>query len=154
MICHVTQVTYIKITIFGKNFFIYFQIYVPLFNSICPEVVETKDFYWIKPKTIKLVFVASLLSTQHQGVRAMTGWLEIRIMCLCGATCLSCSLHDILTNCSLPLNNNHAFNGFLLTLKLYTLQRFIQGIFQSLLFYFRIVALQFQRKSQKCKKKN
>jgi hypothetical protein len=28
-----------------------------------------------------LVFVASLLSTQHYGERAKTGWLGIRIMC-------------------------------------------------------------------------
>ena len=42
-----------------------------------------------KPKTIKLVFVASLLSTQHYGERAKTGWLGIRIMYQSGATCLS-----------------------------------------------------------------
>ena len=47
-----------------------------------------------KPKTIKLVFVASPLSTQHYGVRAKTNWLRIRIMSLCvrvrsGSTCLS-----------------------------------------------------------------
>ena len=36
---------------------------------------------WVKPKTIKLVFVASLLSMQLQRVRA------IEIMCLSGATC-------------------------------------------------------------------
>jgi len=34
-------------------------------------------------------FVASLLSTQHQGERAKNSWLGIRIMCPCGATCLS-----------------------------------------------------------------
>jgi len=38
---------------------------------------------------IKLVIVAFLLNTQHQGERAKTGWLGIRIMCLSGATCLS-----------------------------------------------------------------
>jgi hypothetical protein len=43
---------------------------------------------WFKPKTMKLVFVASLLSTQHWGERAKTGWLGIRIMCPSGATCL------------------------------------------------------------------
>ena len=42
----------------------------------------------VKPKTIKLVFVASPLCTQHYGVRAKTGWLGIRIMCPSGATCL------------------------------------------------------------------
>jgi len=35
-------------------------------------------------KNIKLVFVASSLSTQHSGERAKTGWLEIRIMCPSG----------------------------------------------------------------------
>jgi len=40
----------------------------------------------VKSKTIKLVFVAS---PQHEGVRANTGWLGIRIMCPSGATCLS-----------------------------------------------------------------
>ena len=38
---------------------------------------------------IKLVFAASPLSTQHEGVRAKTGWLGIRIMCPSGATYLS-----------------------------------------------------------------
>ena len=32
----------------------------------------------VKPKTIKLVFVASPLSTQHSGERTKTGWLGIR----------------------------------------------------------------------------
>jgi diaminopimelate decarboxylase len=45
----------------------------------------------VKPKIIKLIFVtiASRLSMQHLGVRAKTGWLRIRIMCLYGETCLS-----------------------------------------------------------------
>ena len=42
----------------------------------------------VEPKTIKLVFVASPLSTHHSGKRAKTGWLEIRIMCPSGAICL------------------------------------------------------------------
>jgi len=42
----------------------------------------------VKPKTLKLIFVASPLSTQHLGVRAKTGWLVIRIMCPSRATCL------------------------------------------------------------------
>ena len=33
----------------------------------------------VKPKTIKLVFVAAPLNMQE---RAKTGWFEIRIMCL------------------------------------------------------------------------
>ena len=43
---------------------------------------------WFKPKTIKLVFVASPLRMQHEGVRVKTGWLGIRIMCPNGATYL------------------------------------------------------------------
>jgi hypothetical protein len=35
----------------------------------------------VKPRTIKLVFVASPLRTQHYGKRAKIGWLGIRIMC-------------------------------------------------------------------------
>ena len=38
---------------------------------------------------LRLVYVASPLSTQHLRVRAKTGWLRIRIMCPSGATCLS-----------------------------------------------------------------
>jgi len=34
----------------------------------------------VSPKTMKLAFVASLLSTQHEGERAVTSWLGIRIM--------------------------------------------------------------------------
>ena len=43
-----------------------------------------------KPKSNKLLFVTSPLSTQHWGERAKTGWLGIRIMCSnYRATCLS-----------------------------------------------------------------
>ena len=45
--------------------------------------------YRVKSKTIKLVFVACPLSTQHYGERTKTGWLGIRIMCPIGTTCLS-----------------------------------------------------------------
>ena len=38
----------------------------------------------------KLVFVASPLNTHHQGVRAKTGWLGIRIMCPSEATVHCC----------------------------------------------------------------
>ena len=38
----------------------------------------------IKPKTIKLVLVASPLNIQHKGERKKTGKLGIRIMCLSG----------------------------------------------------------------------
>jgi hypothetical protein len=42
----------------------------------------------VKPNTMILVVIASPLSMQHQGERAKTGWLEIRIMCQSGVTCL------------------------------------------------------------------
>jgi len=35
--------------------------------------------------TLKLIFVASPLSTQHYGQRARTDWLAVRIMCQSGA---------------------------------------------------------------------
>ena len=38
-------------------------------------------------KTIKLVFVSSPLSARLKGVRAKTGCLGTRIMCLRGAVC-------------------------------------------------------------------
>jgi hypothetical protein len=42
-----------------------------------------------KPKTIKLVFVASPLRTQCLGERTKIGLLGIRIICPSGATSLS-----------------------------------------------------------------
>jgi hypothetical protein len=39
-------------------------------------------------KTVKMLFVGSPLNTQLSGKRAKTGWLDIRIMCPSGATCL------------------------------------------------------------------
>jgi hypothetical protein len=46
----------------------------------------------VKPKTIKLVFALSPLNTQLLWERAKTSCLEIRIICLIGAT-------DLLVNC-------------------------------------------------------
>ena len=43
----------------------------------------------VKPKTIKLGFVASPLSMQHYVNRGKTGWLRIRIMYSSGPTCLT-----------------------------------------------------------------
>ena len=42
----------------------------------------------VKPKTLKLVFAASLLSTQQLGLRAETGSPQVRIMCLGTVACL------------------------------------------------------------------
>jgi hypothetical protein len=44
---------------------------------------------WSVKQTIKLVFAASLSSTQHKGNRAKTNGLRIMIMCPSGETCLS-----------------------------------------------------------------
>ena len=55
-----------------------------LASSVVDRGLEPR---WIKPKTMKLLCVASPLSTQHYGVRAKTGWLGIRILYLSGATC-------------------------------------------------------------------
>ena len=63
-------------------------------NSQCwtPQVICNVDQMlrrsW-QTKDYKLVFFASLLSTQHSGERAKTGWLGIRIMCTSGSTFLS-----------------------------------------------------------------
>ena len=42
----------------------------------------------VQQKTLKLVFVFSPLSMQHEGEREKIGWLEIRIMCPIGEKCL------------------------------------------------------------------
>ena len=44
---------------------------------------------WVKPKILKLVCVASPLSTQHYGLRAKTGWLGTTIICISRVACLS-----------------------------------------------------------------
>ena len=49
----------------------------------------------VKPKTIKLVFVAFLLSIQHKGERAKTGWLGIVIMCQSVVTCLPADCDNV-----------------------------------------------------------
>ena len=41
-----------------------------------------------KTKDYKIGISATLISTQHYGVRPNTDWLGIRIMCPSGATCL------------------------------------------------------------------
>ena len=43
----------------------------------------------VKRDTVKLIFVASPLSMQYEGVRAKTGCLRVWIKCQSGATCLS-----------------------------------------------------------------
>jgi hypothetical protein len=49
---------------------------------------EVSMWDWGQQKTMKLVFAAPLLSTQHWQVRAMTSWPRIRIMCPNGMTCI------------------------------------------------------------------
>jgi len=43
----------------------------------------------------KIGICASPLSTQHEGVRATTGWLGIMIMCTRRATCLSTNVVSV-----------------------------------------------------------
>jgi hypothetical protein len=57
-------------------------------TCVIGQKVDLSGIERVSAKTIKLVFVASPLSTQHTGERAKTGWLGIRIMCPSGATCL------------------------------------------------------------------
>ena len=56
---------------------------------VLASIAVDRGFNEVKPKTIKLVFVASPLSMQHKGEIARTGWQRIKIMCPSGATCLS-----------------------------------------------------------------
>jgi hypothetical protein len=48
---------------------------------------------WVKPKTMKLVFVVSPLSTQHQGERANTIWLGIQHILLAEVVASQDSFH-------------------------------------------------------------
>ena len=57
-------------------------------NVLTSSAVDRGFEPQLKPRTVKLVLVASPLSMQHQGERAKTGWLGIRLMCPSGATCL------------------------------------------------------------------
>jgi len=38
----------------------------------------------VKPKTIKLVFAASLLNMKHDELKVKNGWLRVRVMCMRG----------------------------------------------------------------------
>ena len=74
----------------------------------------------VKPKTIKLVFVASPPSRQHYGVRAKTRWLRIQIMC---PSCRDMSTHGLLFQSAITwyrwkiahfvLNNNQSLTHYL-----------------------------------------
>ena len=56
---------------------------------------------WVKPKTIKLVFAAFLLSMQHLSLITKTGCLRIRTTCLSGVTYYPQVLHNPLWPCIL-----------------------------------------------------
>ena len=58
-----------------------------------PRSGQSKDY-------IKLVFIASPLSTQHYGKTGKIGLLEIRIMCPSGVTCLTadCCISELALN--------------------------------------------------------
>ena len=50
------------------------------------------------PKNVKFTFAVSSFRAQYLEVRAITGWLGIRIMCSSGVTCLpaDCYFSDLL----------------------------------------------------------
>ena len=81
---HVFACTLISIPIYRCHFTYY------LIDGVIVSVVASSVVYrgFVKPKTIKLVYVASPQSTQHYGERAKTGLFKIRIMCPNEATCL------------------------------------------------------------------
>jgi hypothetical protein len=54
--------------------------------SSCSRLWVWAPSGWVKPKTVKLVFVTSPLRTQYWWIRAKSGWLKIRIMFSSGAT--------------------------------------------------------------------
>ena len=62
-----------------------------LVNMLVLSVVDMGVFQpdQVKPKTIKYIIITSPPNMQYYSVRAHTGWLEIRIMCQSGATCVS-----------------------------------------------------------------
>jgi hypothetical protein len=89
------------------------SVMVSVFDS--SAVVVGSSTGRVKPKTIKLVFVASPLSRQHYGERTNNGWLGIRIMCPSGAILIVISLKINLFSpwyswkiAELALNNNHS----------------------------------------------
>ena len=66
-------------------------------GGVLTLIVVDGWFYPQSGKTIKLVFVASLLTTVDYGERTKTGWLRIKIMCQSGTTCLptDCCFSDM-----------------------------------------------------------
>jgi hypothetical protein len=85
---------------FCRSLFVLFSVFIwPLFclsffdlrdhiggvmiSVLSPSVVD-HGFGSQLGETIKCVFLASLLSTQHYGERAKSDWLEISIMCQSG----------------------------------------------------------------------
>jgi hypothetical protein len=57
-------------------------------GGVMVSVLASSAVDRVKPRTMKLVFVVSPLSTQHYGERAKIVWLGIRIMCPNGMTFL------------------------------------------------------------------
>ena len=56
---------------------------------------STAEGRGIKPKTLKLVFAASPLSTQHYGVRAKSGRPRVKIMCPGKVACLPAAVASV-----------------------------------------------------------
>jgi len=77
----------VDVIVFSLCFFIFCSIFICDFlvsrsGNICLSEASCR-------KTIKYVFVASLLTLQHEEVSAKTCCIGIRITCPCGAECLS-----------------------------------------------------------------
>ena len=56
-------------------------LYIVITHQWCIGKIVGSSSSRVKPKTVKLVFAAPPLRTNHLGVEAKTGWIRIRIMC-------------------------------------------------------------------------
>lgn len=64
----------------------YYSVTYHIGGGMVRMLASTAIDSWFEPQSGQTkVFVASPLCTQHQGVRAKTGFLGIRIICLSGA---------------------------------------------------------------------
>jgi hypothetical protein len=70
------------------NFINFTLVLLLAYSTQGPKIVGLRPSQ-IKQKTIKFIFFASLINIQHDEVKAMTGWLGIRIKCQSGAIYLS-----------------------------------------------------------------
>ena len=80
----------------GKNVPDYILRFYPLFDWLLLEKDNSQN-HNSERQTIKLIFVASLLSLQSQGERSQIGLLRVNILCLNGVTFLpvNCSFSEL-----------------------------------------------------------